>query len=243
MSETFGNALRLSGLTSSYSTTGYVVQKFLNESIRNVPEGTNSNFNPTDAVVIRFGEVLLNYAEATAELGTLTQQDLDISINRLRARADVKMPPLQVIGGQPAVNGVVYADQERDPTVSPLLWEIRRERRIELVMEAGLRNEDLRRWKKLEYTDTQGSDVNRGAWINKADYPAALSVTIEGGSTQGYVIPASALASQRKPHRARVLGQYRWIRSPSTMRTGATLAQNRDGRIGRRARGVARPRG
>src|SRR5690606_15569616 len=124
---------------------------FLNESISNLPEGTNSNFNPTDAVVIRYGEVLLNYAEATAELGLLTQVDLDMSINRLRARAVVNMPPLQVVGGQPAVNGVVYDDPARDPTISPILWEIRRERRIELVMEAGLRNEDLRRWRKLEY--------------------------------------------------------------------------------------------
>ena len=227
MSETFAKELRLSGLTSSYSTTGYVVQKFLNDAIRNLPEGTNSNFNTTDAVVIRFGEVLLNYAEAAAELGAMTQQDLDLSINRLRARADVKMPPLQVVGGSPAVNGVVYDDPRRDPTVSPLLWEIRRERRIELVMEAGLRNEDLRRWKKLEYTDTQGSDVNRGAWINKADWPAALSATIEGGAAQGYIIPASALASQRRYTDPRVyLSPLPQDQITLYTANGASLAQN-----------------
>jgi len=227
MAETFVNELRLSGLTSSYSTTGYAVHKFLNESIRNAPEGTNSNFNPTDAVVIRYGEVLLNYAEATAELGMLTQSDLDISINQLRARAVVNMPPLQVLGGQPAANGVAYDDPARDPTVSALLWEIRRERRIELVMEAGLRNEDLRRWRKLEYANTQNSDVNRGAWINAAEWPAGLSVTIEGGGTEGYIIPASAAASQRTFIDSRVylspvpLGQITLYDA-----NGATLTQN-----------------
>src|SRR5690606_38820470 len=44
MTETFAEELRLSGLTSGYSTTGYTVHKFLNESISNLPEGTNSNF-------------------------------------------------------------------------------------------------------------------------------------------------------------------------------------------------------
>src|SRR5690606_14444477 len=130
------------------------------------------SLNITDAPVIRLGEVLLNYAEAAAELGTISQDDLDKSINQLRNRANVSMPNLQSLGGQPAANGVVYDDPKRDPSVSPMLWEIRRERRVELMMD-GFRLDDLRRWKKLEYTDTQKNvDVNRGAWIDKeTDFP------------------------------------------------------------------------
>jgi hypothetical protein len=186
--------LRLTGLRSDYSTTGYSSFKFFNESIANSPEGGNSNFNPTDAVEVRYAEVLLNYAEATAERGALTQADLDKSINLLRDR--VGMPHLQIVGGEPAVNGVVYDDPERDPDVPPLLWEIRRERRIELLME-GFRHDDLRRWRKLEYADTPDSDANRGAWIDESEWPDALSVTIEDGATEGYIVPAPSLAAQR----------------------------------------------
>src|SRR5690625_6281921 len=74
--ETIVPELRLNGVVSNYSTSGYATHKFLNEEIKDLPEGS-SNLNPTDAPVIRYGEVLMNYAEAAAELGTLTQEDLD----------------------------------------------------------------------------------------------------------------------------------------------------------------------
>jgi len=187
ITETFVTQLRLPGIVANYGTSGYVAHKFLNESLKDATEGS-LDLNVTDAPIIRLGEVLLNYAEASAELGTLSQADLDVSINKLRARVGIKMPALQVIGGQPAVNGIVYDDPERDPTVSPLLWEIRRERRVELIFE-GFRLDDLRRWGKLKYTDTQdNTDINRGAWIKKSDYPNT-SAKIEGG-VEGYIIPS-----------------------------------------------------
>ena len=196
MYETFVQELRLNGVATNYSTSGYAVHKFLNESIKELPEGSGS-LNPTDAPVIRYGEVLLNYAEAAAELGNLTQADLDKTINKLRDRADVQMPHLQVIGGQPAVNGEVYDDPARDPSVPSMIWEIRRERRVELMME-GFRLDDLKRWKKLEYTDTQGNpDINRGAWIVKADYPGLKDVKIENDEDEGYIIPAWKPETQR----------------------------------------------
>lgn len=195
--ETIFPELRPKGAMSNYSTSGYSVRKFFNEAIKDLPEGS-SNVNRTDAPVIRYGEVLLNYAEATAELGTLTQADLDKSINRLRARPGIGLPALQVIGGQPAVGGVVYNDPERDPTVPSLIWEVRRERRVELMYE-GFRLDDLKRWKKLAYTDTQANpDINRGAWIRKADFPSLhADVRIENGAAEGYIIPAFNAASQR----------------------------------------------
>ena len=96
----------------------------------------------TDAPVFRYGEVLLNYAEAAFELGTISQGDLDKSINLLRDRAGVAHLTM----------AVGFDATDRDPTVDPLLWEIRRERRIELMLEP-FRKFDLIRWKKGEYYD------------------------------------------------------------------------------------------
>jgi hypothetical protein len=196
LTETFAPELRLRGIATNYSTSGYANRKFYNEAIKDLPDG-NSNTNTTDAPVMRYGEVLLNYAEATAELGTLTQGDLDKSINLLRARPGISLPKLQVIGGQPAVNGKVYDDTKRDPTIPALIWEIRRERRTELMFE-GFRLDDLKRWKRLEYTDTQANkDINRGAWIKKSDYPRLTDVFIENNAAEGYIIPAVSATSQR----------------------------------------------
>ncbi|QDH79291.1 RagB/SusD family nutrient uptake outer membrane protein [Echinicola soli] len=194
--------LRLNGVISYFSTSGYSILKFLNEEIKDLPEGS-SNLNYTDSPVMRYGEVLMNYAEAAVELATvggpaLTQADLDMSINVLRDRPGVGIPHLTLVGNEPGVNGVAYDDPERDPDVPSLIWEIRRERRIELMME-GFRLDDLKRWEKLEYSDTEANeDINRGAWIAKADYPdLQSSVTLTDGET-GYIIPATAAASQRR---------------------------------------------
>lgn len=230
--ETFvSTELRLNGVANNYSSSGYATHKFLNESIMNAPEGS-SNLNPTDAPVIRYGEVLMNYAEAAAELATVggpafTQADLDMSINVLRSRPGIKMPHLQVMGTEAAVNDQVYSDPERDTSVPSIIWEIRRERRVELMME-GFRLDDLRRWKKLEYVDTQANpEINRGAWIRKADYKDLKDDVVLTEGTEGYIIPASAAASQRLFTEPKVyldplpLDQIKLYQD-----NGATLSQN-----------------
>ena len=103
----------------------------------------NEYLSNIDFPVLRFAEILLIYAEARAELGELTQTDLDMTVNVLRTRAG--MPALSM---NPAVDPVQEA---RYPNVaSNTQWkeilEIRRERRIELAME-GYRFDDLMRWK------------------------------------------------------------------------------------------------
>ena len=202
--ETFvSDELRINGVDPNYSTTGIATHKFLNEEIADEPRG-NSNLNPTDAPVIRYGEILVNYAEAAYELSTVggpafTQEDLDKTINVLRDRPGINLPHLEVSGDQPAVNGQTYDDPQRDPDVAPILWEIRRERRVELMFE-GFRLDDLKRWKKLEYTDmVQYPDINRGAWIDKSNYPDANleNLAVTGGGNEGYLIPASAEESLR----------------------------------------------
>lgn len=223
---TVGAELRIMNMFSNYSSTGYVTHKFLNEAIKNTVNATGSK-NTTDAPVIRYGEVLMNYAEAAAELGNLTQADLDLSINVLRARKGVNLPKLQVLGGQPAVNDVVYDDPARDKSVSSLLWEIRRERRSELIFE-GFRRDDLRRWKKLTYADTElNPSINLGAYINLDDYKNDLKgIYINSTGRKGYIVPAPAAATQR-----RVLDKYYLDPIPIDQITlyqqnGKTLTQN-----------------
>ena len=91
-----------------------------------------------DVPLLRYAEVLLIFAEARAELGTLNQFDLDRSINLLRDR--VGMPHLSL---NPDPDTVM---QRKYPSITPLLQEIRRERRVELALEGG-RFDDLMRWK------------------------------------------------------------------------------------------------
>lgn len=96
-----------------------------------------------DLPVFRFAEILLIYAEAKAELGELTQGDLDISINQLRDRAG--MPHLMMGAAVDPVQEARYPLVNGSTANWRELLEIRRERRIELVFE-GRRYDDLARW-------------------------------------------------------------------------------------------------
>lgn len=101
----------------------------------------------SDWPLMRAAEVYLNYAEAKAELGTLKQEDLDISINKIRERA--KMPDLNLTDANSNPDpylAACYPNVEQG-TNKGVILEIRRERTIELVME-GLRQWDLLRWKE-----------------------------------------------------------------------------------------------
>lgn len=123
---------RITGMSGgSISTTGYHVIKYYN------PDDFNGFNGETPCIILRYAEALLIYAESKATLGTINQQDLDISINKLRDR--VGMPHL---GLNPPMD-----PRYQDDGVSSLLVEIRRERRIELAVE-GFRYDDLRRWKQ-----------------------------------------------------------------------------------------------
>lgn len=103
------------------------------------------------AHMFRLAELYLIYAEAKAELGSITNDDLDKTINKLRERAGfdfVKYPNAKLslgnIPNDPRLDAI-YAEK-LDYSVSPILREIRRERRVEMMLE-GMRYEDLIRWK------------------------------------------------------------------------------------------------
>lgn len=115
--------------------TGYhQIKGFVNDTDQAAQAGL-------DIPVVRYAEILLIYAEASAELGRLTQADLDQSINLLRAR--VGMPPLMM---NPPIDPVQAARYPNISAPQPAeLLEIRRERRVELALE-GYRQDDLMRW-------------------------------------------------------------------------------------------------
>jgi len=104
----------------------------------------NAILNGVDFPVYRYAEVLLTYAEALAELGTLTQAQLDQSVNLLRKR--VGLPDLNLatanVNPDPALQ-LQYANVTSNVGV---LLEIRRERRVEFAFE-NMRFDDLMRWK------------------------------------------------------------------------------------------------
>ncbi len=124
------------------SLTGYQPIKYVGNSSY---DGANKAF--TDWILFRTAEVYLNFAEAKAELGNLTQSDLDKSINLIRDRA--KMPHLSMADANANPDPLM---QEYYPNVTKsantgVILEIRRERTVELPLE-GHRLWDIFRWKE-----------------------------------------------------------------------------------------------
>ncbi|GHT18447.1 hypothetical protein AGMMS4957_00780 [Bacteroidia bacterium] len=137
-----------------------------------IPTKYTATNNVTDAPVIRYGEILLNWVEAKAELATVggsavTQGDIDKSINVLRDRPlDAEATGKGVVKTAPMSLTALPDDPARDADVSALIWEIRRERRMELFMEPA-RLLDIKRWKKINYMKgTVKPDILKGIWVN-----------------------------------------------------------------------------
>lgn len=152
------------------SQMGFWVWKYYNT---HTVATTANGVNTTDAPLFRVGEVMVNYAEALCELGKFNQEAADKSINKLRERGHVAKMTVNDIDDN--------FDPQRDPSVPALLWEIRRERRVELMGE-GFRLDDLRRWKKGEYVDK----LPLGVYVTGA---AAKKLKVTGGpnNDEGYI--------------------------------------------------------
>ena len=209
------SGLSLTGIDDVWAISGYFGNRFVNPNLIDKPGGSSYTCI-TDAPVMKLNEVLMNYIEAAAELAdmgayTLTQADFDKTINVIRDRPSTQMPHLILAGSNLQVNGVTINDPERDADVTPIIWEIRRERRTELVYE-GIRFNDLRRWGKLHYADmVRNPKANRGAYLDKTAFVAQYNAThttpitvetlkgvkIEGGGTAGYIQPITSTALMR----------------------------------------------
>jgi len=127
------NIFTLPQIGTATAPTGYMIIKCLSPD----PAQWNAAQSTLDLFIFRYAEILLNEAEAKAELGACTQTVLDNTINKLRDR--VGMPHMVIAS--------LVKDPKSDfPGLPVLLDEIRRERRIELAAD-GFRFNDMLRWK------------------------------------------------------------------------------------------------
>jgi hypothetical protein len=128
----------------SYTFSGYQPRKWTIAD----KHFDDRNYNVNAVPIFRYAEVLLNYAEAKAELGTITNADWNKTVGALRQRAGIT-------GGTHTLPTKVdpYLQKTFFPKISdPVILEIRRDRGIELALE-NFRFDDLRRWDRGELTE------------------------------------------------------------------------------------------
>lgn len=135
----------------SCTCTGYHIAKWTMAADANGGDSDRADRSSNDTPVYRYGEVLLNYAEAMAELGDFDQTVADKTINLLRdrvgmARMNVGSLTLDTYLTDPKT-GYSNPVLLNDPNVVHIL-EVRRERCIELAQEGDFRWEGLLRWKE-----------------------------------------------------------------------------------------------
>ena len=159
------------GAAENTTSTGYGILKF-DEPVTLAKYRQATNGNETDAPVFWLAEIILNQAEACAELGD--EAGAKKYVNMLRTRAG--MPELKL-----------QNDPANNMGVSDLIWEVRRERRVELMFDINDRYWSLIRWHQLDKLDTEKyPDQTKGAWIEKG-WPIDLnSVKLTEGD-HGYI--------------------------------------------------------
>lgn len=147
---------------TGHSLTGYQFTKYVMDDISF--DGGRTNYN--DVPIARYAEVLLNYAEAKAELGTLTDTDWEKTIGALRGRAGIT-------GGldKKPTTADPYMMSIYTGVTDPVILEVRREREIELILE-GLRLNDLKRWACGKLWETAAWD---GIYIPALNTPLDLN--------------------------------------------------------------------
>ena len=146
----------------SYTFTGYMPIKWALDDMYYDTRDLNIN----SVTIVRYAEVLLAYAEAKAELGTLTDADWALTVGALRKRAGIT-------GGTTAKPTVAdpYLQANYFPGIAdPSLLEVRRERGIELCLE-GFRFDDIVRWKRGELMEMEWN----GMYVPALDTPLDLN--------------------------------------------------------------------
>ena len=159
------------GAAENTTSTGYGILKF-DEPVTLAKYRQATNGNETDAPVFWLAEIILNQAEACAELGD--EAGAKKYVNMLRTRAG--MPELKL-----------QNDPANNMGVSDLIWEVRRERRIELMFDINDRYWSLNRWHQLDKLDTEKyPDQTKGAWIEKG-WPIDLNSVLLTEGDHGYI--------------------------------------------------------
>ena len=145
------------GLNLSQTLNGYRIIKYICSDSKN--QGSSSE---TDFPYLRYAEVLLNYAEAKAELGELTNADVVATIDVIRGRAGIAK-----LGSVPTSEDAlmrVYYPNASGTQLAAIL-EIRRERTVELFAE-GHRLYDLIRWKEGQWITPASTSGFQGIFIS-----------------------------------------------------------------------------
>lgn len=124
--------------------TGYQITKYVGATTYD-----SYNTSENDMPIFRTAEVYLNYAEARAELGTLTQNDIDLTINKIRDRVGVAHLDMASanLNPDPYLSDSVTGYRNVSGANKGVILEIRRERTVELLCE-GFRYWDIMRWKE-----------------------------------------------------------------------------------------------
>lgn len=174
------------------ATTGYGVRKYDNTEMpvyNRITIGQNYTCGP----IYWLSVVLCEYAEAKAELGTLTDDDLNKSINLLYARAGL---PAQTVASLNAIN-----DPANNMGVSSLIWEVRRNRRCELMCDNNYRYWDLIRWHQLELLDSNTHpNVMLGANMTASKAYTDPELAAELKFTDGYLNGSLGVRSYDKKY-------------------------------------------
>jgi hypothetical protein len=169
----------------SYTFTGYQPIKWTLDDMYYDAGALNIN----SVALFRYAEVLLNYAEAKAELGTLTDLEWANTIGVLRSRAGITggLSTKPVIADPYLITN--YFPGISDATI----LEVRRERGIELSLE-GLRFSDILRWKRGQLMDQEWNgfyvpalntplDLNEDGILDVAFYQGAKPTPAVAGVT------------------------------------------------------------
>lgn len=181
--------------TFSFAPTGYKLRKYY------ISEDWTPNQSYVDNIIIRYAEVLLNYAELKYELNSaITDTELDKSINLIRARA-----------GMPPLNNAFVTNNNLN-----MLNEIRRERRIEMAFEGEFRYWDIIRWKIAENVLPQ---TVKGTKLFPAEQTNSSSITKLDAN--GFVIVQDASKRTFNPNR-----DYWWPMPTRDLGLDMNLTQN-----------------
>ncbi|MDO4948846.1 MAG: RagB/SusD family nutrient uptake outer membrane protein [Bacteroidales bacterium] len=190
-----GQIIRVPGTTRSegpvfpdfgVTYTGYQGLKFCTDIVAN----DGSNTGEQNYVWMRYAEILLNYAEAKAELGTLTDADWALSVGAIRARGGI-------------TGGLTTKPTELDPYMKenffknvsdPVIMEVRRERMCELVWEdTPSAFSDLQRWKEgpllgMKWQGIYVKDFDTDIDLDLDGTPDAHFYTGAKPSAQGHIV-------------------------------------------------------
>jgi hypothetical protein len=215
-----GNYKRISGGVQvaapplfSYTFTGYQPIKWTLDDMYYDAGALNIN----SIAMVRYAEVLLNYAEAKAELGTLTSAEWASTIGVLRARGGITAG----LNTLPTVADPYLIANYFPDVTSPVILEVRRERGIELCAE-GLRFSDILRWKRGSLMQMEWNgfyvpslntpmDLNEDGVLDVAFYQGTRPTPAVAGVT--YVDVSATISGKVNSQRLKdgTLGELTWM--------------------------------